>query len=95
MGKNDPVAEEAIITFRVSPDFKKQLQKAAREDKRSVSRLIKEQLEAYLQTRQERRRDVSEAVKALKRLSGCVSFGGSVTSEEIDRVVYGDDFGDD
>jgi hypothetical protein len=82
------MANEKIITLRVSAELKKSVRAAAKRSGRTVSAYIRERLEADLDSERNEGRCPCEAERAvLKRFIGGIRHGG--LTRNIDESLYG------
>jgi hypothetical protein len=78
------------ITVRVDERLRSEVERCAREDGTSVSRIVETALRMFCKQRRLFRptdRDVEKAIRAFKRVCGSVSHGS--LSQNIDDELYG------
>lgn len=85
------MADQTMISLRVSAEFKSRLQAAARRSGKSVSAFIKQRLETDLEEGgNPKDLPTPEERAVLKRFIGGERMGRTPTPAEIDRIVYGE-----
>lgn len=84
------MSKESTLTVRVGRDLRSEIERCAKENEASISEVVEEALRGFCERRQRerlRRRNLPRALRALARISGCISHGRP--SQDIDDELYG------
>jgi predicted DNA-binding protein len=85
------MAGDSIYSIRFGRAFRERLEKKAKRRNQSIAAYLKDLAEADLSKDEQHEEAVSKAaLEAFDRFAGGSSFD-PVTSEEIDRIVYGEE----